>query len=95
MLADSGVDAVVRQRVRCEHRWWLTVALVITLLLPLPAVPTEGKLHPLSLVRLVLQIAYYLVSSSIQVACFAIKPGPPPRNAVLRTWRSSQTWCWR
>jgi multicomponent Na+:H+ antiporter subunit E len=62
----------------------LAVALVITLLLPLPSVPTEGKLHPLSLVRLVLQIACYLVSSSIQVAWLAIKPGPPPRNAVLR-----------
>jgi multicomponent Na+:H+ antiporter subunit E len=62
----------------------LAVALVITLLLPLPPVPTEGKLHPLSLMRLVLQIAYYLVSSSVQVAWLAIKPGPPPRSAVLR-----------
>lgn len=62
----------------------IAVGLVITLLLPLPPVPVEGKLHPLSLVRLVALIAYYLVLSSVQVAWLAIKPGPPPRSAVLR-----------
>jgi multicomponent Na+:H+ antiporter subunit E len=62
----------------------LAIALVITVLLPLPPVPIEGRLHPLSLLRLVLQVAYYLVMSSIQVAWLAIKPGPPPRTAVLR-----------
>ena len=46
--------------------------------------PIEGRLHPLSLLRLVVQIAYYLVQSSVQVAWLAIKPGPPPLTAVLR-----------
>jgi multicomponent Na+:H+ antiporter subunit E len=62
----------------------LAVALVITLLLPLPPVPVEGRLHPLSLLRLVCTVAYYLVRSSIDVAWLAIKPGPPPLTAVLR-----------
>ncbi|MDT5339668.1 MAG: multicomponent Na+:H+ antiporter subunit [Mycobacterium sp.] len=62
----------------------LAVALVITLLLPLPAVAIEGRLHPLSLLRLVVLISYYLVLSSLQLAWLAIKPGPPPRTAVLR-----------
>ncbi|MDT5065430.1 MAG: multicomponent Na+:H+ antiporter subunit [Mycobacterium sp.] len=62
----------------------LAVALVITVLLPLPPVPIEGKLHPLSLLRMVVQVAYYLVLSSVQLAWLAIKPGPPPRTAVLR-----------
>ena len=62
----------------------LAVALVITVLLPLPAVPVEGRLHPISLARLVLRVSYYLVASSIQVAWLAIKPGPPPLTAVLR-----------
>lgn len=62
----------------------LAVALVITVLLPLPAVPIEGKLHPLSLLRLAVQVAYYLVLSSVQLAWLAIKPGPPPLTAVLR-----------
>jgi multicomponent Na+:H+ antiporter subunit E len=62
----------------------LAVALVITLLLPLPVVPVEGRVHPLSLLRLMAVVAYELVLSSLQVAWLAIKPGPPPRNAVLR-----------
>jgi multicomponent Na+:H+ antiporter subunit E len=62
----------------------LLVALVITLLLPLPAVPVEGKVHPLSLLRLILSVASDLVLSSIQVAWLAVKPGPPPLSAVLR-----------
>ena len=63
----------------------LTIALVITLLLPLPEVPVEGRVHPLSLIRLVALIAWYLVVSSMQLAWLAVKPGPPPRSAVLRT----------
>ncbi len=62
----------------------LAVALVITLLLPLPAVPVEGRVHPLSLVRLIVVVAYQLVLSSLQVAWLAIRPGPPPLTAVLR-----------
>lgn len=62
----------------------LAIALVITLGLPLPPVPTEGRLHPLSLVRLIAYVAYSLVLSSIQVAWLAIRPGPPPMTAVLR-----------
>ena len=62
----------------------LAIALVITWLLPLPAVPIEGRVHPLSLVRLIVTVAYYLVLSSVQVAWLALKPGPPPLSAVLR-----------
>jgi multicomponent Na+:H+ antiporter subunit E len=60
------------------------VAAVITLLFPLPAVPVEGKLHPLSLMKLIVVVAYQLVLSSVQVAWLAIRPGPPPLTAVLR-----------
>ncbi|OMC38252.1 Na+/H+ antiporter subunit E [Mycobacterium sp. GA-1841] len=62
----------------------LAVALVITVLLPLPSVPVEGRLHPLSLVKLVAVVGYYMVLSSFQVAWLAIRPGPPPLVAVLR-----------
>lgn len=62
----------------------LVVALVITLLLPLPRVPVEGKIRPLALLRLIVYVAYSLVLSSGQVAWLAIKPGPPPATAVLR-----------
>ena len=62
----------------------LAIALLITLLLPLPAVPVEGRLHPLSLAKLLIVVGASLVQSSLQVAWLAIKPGPPPRSAVLR-----------
>jgi len=62
----------------------LAVALLITLLLPLPPVPVEGRLHPLSLIRLILMVIYYLFKSSWQVALLAVRPGPPPLSAVLR-----------
>ena len=62
----------------------LAIALVITVLLPLPPVPVEGRVHPLSLLRLIATVAYYLLLSSVQVAWLAIKPGPPPLTAVLR-----------
>jgi multicomponent Na+:H+ antiporter subunit E len=62
----------------------LAIGLVITVLLPLPVVPIEGRVHPLSVLRLVTTVGYYLVLSSGQVAWLAIKPGPPPFSAVLR-----------
>ncbi|MEZ0051027.1 multicomponent Na+:H+ antiporter subunit E [Mycobacterium sp. MAA66] len=62
----------------------LAVALLITVLLPLPPVAVEGRLDALALLRLLVQVAYYLVLSSIQVAWLAVKPGPPPLTAVLR-----------
>jgi len=60
------------------------VAVLITLLLPLPAVPVEGRLHPLALLRFVGLMMWYLVQSSMQVAWLALKPGSPPLSAVLR-----------
>jgi multicomponent Na+:H+ antiporter subunit E len=62
----------------------LAIALVITVLLPLPPVPVEGRLHPVPLLRLIVTVTCYLVVSSIQVAALALKPGPPPLTAVLR-----------
>ena len=43
----------------------LAVALMITLLLPLPAVPVQGKLHPLSAAWLALHVAWWLVASTL------------------------------
>jgi multicomponent Na+:H+ antiporter subunit E len=62
----------------------LAVAVIITLLLPLPQVPIEGRVHPVSLLRFIGLIGWYLVVSSMQLAWLAVKPGPPPLSAVLR-----------
>ena len=60
------------------------IALLITVLLPLPVVPVEGRLHPVSLAKQLIVVGWYLVVSSLQVAWLAIKPAPPPLSAVLR-----------
>jgi multicomponent Na+:H+ antiporter subunit E len=60
------------------------VAMLITLLLPLPVVPVEGLLHPVALLRFIGLMAWYLTQSSVQVAWLALRPGPPPLSAVLR-----------
>lgn len=62
----------------------LAVGLLITVFLPLPPVPVQGKVHLPSLLHLVVRVAWYLVISSIQVSWLAIRPGPAPLNAVLR-----------
>lgn len=62
----------------------LAVAVLITVMLPLPVVPVEGLLHPLSLCKLVVVVIGQLIVSSIQVAWLSIRPGPPPLTAVLR-----------
>jgi len=59
-------------------------ALVVTMVLPLPRVPVEGLLRPVSTAWLVLVVAYYLVRSSIVVAWLSVRPTAPPRSAVLR-----------
>ena len=60
------------------------VALIITVLLPLPVVPIQGRVHPLALLGFAGWVAWYLVLSSAQLAWLAIRPGPPPQSAVLR-----------
>lgn len=62
----------------------LAVGALIIVLLPLPRVPVEGRVHLISMLRLTLLIAYYAAQSSVQVAWLAIRPAPPPVAGVLR-----------
>lgn len=62
----------------------IVLALLITLLFPLPAVPVQGRVDLLSLARLVLTVGWWLAQSSVGVAWLAIRPGGPPMSAVLR-----------
>ncbi len=62
----------------------LAVALFVTTVLALPRVPVEGRVHPLSIVRLLGVLIWYAGVSSVQVAWAAVRPGAAPVNAVLR-----------
>lgn len=62
----------------------LVLAVAILTLLPLPRVPVEGRIHPLTLLRLVLRLIFDFIVSSAQVGWMAIRPGRPPLGAVIR-----------
>ncbi|WP_442941895.1 Na+/H+ antiporter subunit E [Nocardia sp. NBC_00416] len=62
----------------------LAVGAAIMVTLPLPRIPVSGQLRLLPLVKLVGVSIYYALESSLQVAWFALRPGPPPVSGVLR-----------
>ncbi|MEO6880866.1 MAG: Na+/H+ antiporter subunit E [Mycobacteriaceae bacterium] len=64
------------------------VAVAIRVLLPLPTVRTEGRVHLPTLVRLVVVVSWDLVVSSVQVLVLVLRPGPlgmDVSNAVVRS----------
>lgn len=62
----------------------LLVAVLVMWMTPLPRVPVNGRLHPLSLISLSGVILWYAIASSVQVAWLAVRPKPPPVTGVLR-----------
>ena len=62
----------------------IAVGLLIMVLLPLPRVPVEGRIHVFSLVKLAVVFLYYAIESSVSVAWLAIRPKAPPVTGVLR-----------
>lgn len=60
------------------------VSLAVLLVMPLPPIPAEGRVHPLSLLRLAGRIAVDLAKSSVEVAWLSCRPGRPPKTAILR-----------
>ncbi|MGW0039109.1 Na+/H+ antiporter subunit E [Gordonia sp. NPDC003376] len=62
----------------------VVLAVAILILLPLPRVPVEGRIHPLSLLVLVGRLVVDFFISSAQVAWVAVRPGRPPLGAVMR-----------
>ncbi|QCB48994.1 Na+/H+ antiporter subunit E [Rhodococcus sp. PAMC28707] len=62
----------------------IVVGLGIMLLLPLPKVPVEGRVHVLSVFKLICVFFYYAIASSFSVAWLAVRPKAPPITGVLR-----------
>lgn len=60
------------------------VATVILVVLPMPPVPVQGRLHLIPLIKLIGLFVWYLAVSSIQLMWLAVRPGPPPQTGVLR-----------
>ncbi|GAA11951.1 MULTISPECIES: Na+/H+ antiporter subunit E [Gordonia] len=62
----------------------VVLAVAVLTVLPLPRVPVEGRIHPLSLARLVVRLVVDFFVSSLQIGWMAIRPGRPPLGAVVR-----------
>ncbi|WP_149361791.1 Na+/H+ antiporter subunit E [Lolliginicoccus suaedae] len=62
----------------------ILVGLGVVYLLPLPRIPIGGTFHPLSFIILNLVIAGLLVRATIEVSWLVLKPGAPPRSAILK-----------
>ncbi|MGA9871287.1 MAG: Na+/H+ antiporter subunit E [Rhodococcus sp. (in: high G+C Gram-positive bacteria)] len=62
----------------------IVVGLGIMILLPLPKVPVEGRIHVFSLLRLIGLFSYLAAESSVNVAWLAIRPQKPPVTGVVR-----------
>lgn len=61
----------------------LVVGAVVMVALPLPRIPVRGRLRIPPLVRLLGVSMYSATESSLQLAWFALRPGPPPVSGVL------------
>lgn len=62
----------------------LVVSALIFAVFPLPPIAYSGRLRPMGLLRLIGRFALDLVVASCQVAVLAVRPGPPPRSAVIQ-----------
>lgn len=59
------------------------VALLVLTLFPLPHVAGTGWLHPAATVRFAARFVADLVTSSVQVAWWSVRPGPPVHSSVV------------
>jgi multicomponent Na+:H+ antiporter subunit E len=59
------------------------LALAILLFFPLPRVTFEGRIRPLAVLWFAARFAGELVTASAQVAWLALRPGDPPRSAIV------------
>ncbi|MFI6759575.1 Na+/H+ antiporter subunit E [Micromonospora sp. NPDC050417] len=59
------------------------VALVVLLFFPLPRVTFDGRIRPVAVLRFAGRFLVELVTASCQVAFVAVRPGAPPRSAIL------------
>jgi multicomponent Na+:H+ antiporter subunit E len=61
----------------------LVIAVVLLLALPLTEVPSQGRVRPWGLVRLVVYFTGDLVRASLQVALLVVRPRSELRQAVI------------
>ncbi|GGC61595.1 Na+/H+ antiporter subunit E [Hoyosella rhizosphaerae] len=69
----------------------IAVGLAVVLLFPLPRIPIRGRFHLTSFIALNFVIATMLVRATLQVTWITLRPGPPPKCAILKRRLSVQS----
>ncbi len=59
------------------------LVVVLAVVFPLPAVRASRRPSPVGVALLVGHVALDLVRSSVQIAWLSVRPGPPPRGAIV------------
>lgn len=67
----------------------IVLALLVTLLFPMPAIPWPGHLHAWGTLRLIVLVAIDLAVASVSLAAFALNPRRQPRSGVVAVPLSS------
>lgn len=62
----------------------LLIAVLVLAVFPLPPVHFTGRPRPLGILTTAARFVSDLVAASVQVAWLAVRPGPPPRSAVIK-----------
>ena len=61
----------------------LGIALLVTVLMPLPTIDFHGRVRPLGILVLLLRFLWELVVASVEVSLYAFRFGKVPRGAVV------------
>ncbi len=61
----------------------IVIAALVLTLFPMPALEIRGRPRPTRAVLFFLRFAYDIVVASVHVAWMAMRPGPPPKCAVI------------
>lgn len=61
----------------------LALGLLVTVVFRMAPIDFHGRVHPWGLVVLVVRFLADLVRASAEVSWLALRPGPPPRGAVI------------
>ncbi|WP_414689640.1 Na+/H+ antiporter subunit E [Nocardia sp.] len=69
----------------------LAIGTIIMIALPLPKMPVKGRFAPWAIVQASVIGIAYAIESSMQIAWFAVRPGPPPVSGVLRVGLSTRS----
>lgn len=66
-------------------------AIVVLYVFPLPTLDLDGRFRPFAFIKLWVVFAYDLVTASVQIAWWSIRPKKPPLSAIIEVRLQSES----